>query len=330
MNITPLVSIVMCCYNGQRFIDRSFCSILEQTYPNIELIFVNDGSTDDSVDYAESYRGRFEKKGYLLRVYSQENQGFSYASLNGLRKVQGEFMSFLDVDDYLMPDSILLKVRFLLEHLDFNVVRTNGYEVFEGDLANTSRLLVRTEKEKKEEHIFKDLLMGRTNNWAGTYMIRMQPLKEFYQDKEMPISKYGQNLQVLLPLTRFGKAGFIDIPLMKYIRNVQSYSMANLSLEKELTFMRGYWDIRRTMLELMEVTDSGLIRECEMQYLNNAMNQCLYYNDASQYNVYYTKLKTLVSGRVDLKTKMEHALINKRPSSLFYRIAFKLKNCLSI
>lgn len=329
MNDNHLVSIVMCCYNGSRFIDRSFNSILEQTYSNIELIFINDGSTDDSVTHAEYYRNSFEKKGYHLRIFSQVNQGLGYASMNGVQRANGDYLTYFDVDDYLMPDSILLKVDFLNTHLDCDVVRTNGYEVFEDNLEDQSRPLVRTDKEKKESHIFNDLLLGNTNNWAGTYLIRLNPLKEFYEDKIMPGSKYGQNLQLLLPLTRFKKAGFIDVPLMKYIRNNQSHTMERNSLEKELMLMRGYWDIRWKMLDLMGITDTALITDCKVSYLNNALNLCLYYDSATKYNQYYTELKKVISA-IDLKTKMEHALINKRLSSLFYRIVFKMKNSLFI
>ena len=59
----PLVSIITPCYNGEAFLKRYFESILNQTYPNLELIFINDGSTDRTEEIALSYRERLEKRG---------------------------------------------------------------------------------------------------------------------------------------------------------------------------------------------------------------------------------------------------------------------------
>lgn len=328
MNDNHLVSIVMCCYNGSRFIDRSFNSILEQTYPNIELIFINDGSTDDSVTHAEYYRNSFEKKGYHLRIFSQVNQGLGYASMNGVQKANGEYLTYFDVDDYLMPDSILLKVDFLKTHLDCDVVRANGYEVFEDNLEDKSRPLVRTDKEKKESHIFNDLLLGYTNNWAGTYLIRLNPLKEFYEDKIMPGSKYGQNLQLLLPLTRFKKAGFIDVPLMKYIRNNQSHTITNNSFEKRIELVRGYFDIRFVMLNLMNITDQETLRQLNKKYYQTVLDICMELHERDGFNYYYTELRKTI-GNVDIETKMNYASINRSSLHFFYRILFFLSRKLS-
>lgn len=323
MKKNPLVSIVMCCYNGSKYIDRSFRSILDQTYPRIELVFVNDGSTDDSSMHAESYRSAFEKRGYSLQIINQDNQGSGRAAINGLKQAMGHYLTYFDVDDFLMSESISLRVEFLESHPQMDVVRTNGYEVSEGNLSERTVPLVRNAAEKEDKEIFYDLLMGFTNNWAGSYMVRMEELKRFYQNKSIPVSRYGQNLQVLMPLTKGKKAGFIDVPLMKYIRNEQSYTLRNNTLEKELDLLRGYWDIRWTMLELMDVTDQQLLLDCKIRYLNLALNICSSYQHASMYNHYYQKLKSI--SILDWRIKMEHALINHSPLALFYRIAAKME-----
>ena len=69
----PLVSIITPCYNGEAFLKRYFESILNQTYPNLELIFINDGSTDRTEEIALSYRERLEKRGITYIYEKQEN-----------------------------------------------------------------------------------------------------------------------------------------------------------------------------------------------------------------------------------------------------------------
>ena len=74
-----LVSIIIPCFNGSEYIDRCIKSILEQNYNDIEIIIINDGSTDDSEEKIWSYKGDIEKRGYTFKYMLQENQGAAAA-----------------------------------------------------------------------------------------------------------------------------------------------------------------------------------------------------------------------------------------------------------
>jgi len=104
----PLVSIVMPAYNASRFVEQAVRSVLGQSYENIELIVVDDGSTDDTVNKI----GRINDS--RLRVISQLNQGACVARNRGLQESKGEFIKFLDADDVLYPDAISLQVKEML------------------------------------------------------------------------------------------------------------------------------------------------------------------------------------------------------------------------
>ena len=96
----PLVSIIIPCFNAAPWIGATLESALAQTWPHREIIVVDDGSTDGSLQIARSYeRGR-------LRVIAQSNAGAAAARNAGLRVAQGEFIQFLDADDLLAPDKI--------------------------------------------------------------------------------------------------------------------------------------------------------------------------------------------------------------------------------
>ena len=82
---TALVSIITPCYNGERYLDRYFASILHQTYPNLELIFINDGSTDRTEEIAQGYRLPLEQRGIRYTYLSQENAGQAAALNRGLK-----------------------------------------------------------------------------------------------------------------------------------------------------------------------------------------------------------------------------------------------------
>ncbi len=101
--MTSLVSILIPCYNASRWLAATLESALAQTHPHTEIIFVDDGSTDDSLAVART----FEPRG--VRVVTQPNSGASAARNHALRLARGDFIQFLDADDLLAPDKIALQ-----------------------------------------------------------------------------------------------------------------------------------------------------------------------------------------------------------------------------
>ncbi len=153
-----MVSIIVPCYNGEKFIKRCFNSLSNQSYKQIEVIFVNDGSTDKSEEIILEYKNKFLEQGMKFNYIYKNNGGPSSAINEGLKHVNGEYLTLLDIDDYIMPDSIKLKVEFLDSHRDYNVVRTNGYYVTEKNLDKKDNLFVVNETEKNNIYIFDDLI----------------------------------------------------------------------------------------------------------------------------------------------------------------------------
>lgn len=244
-----MVSIIIPCYNGEKFIDRCFNSILNQSYKNLEVILVNDGSVDKSESIIKEKIKIFKKFNIIFKYIYQENKGLGGAINTGLKYVTGEFITLLDIDDYIMPNSIELKVKFLKENKDFDIVRTNGYYVTEENLDDDTKLFITNEIEKKQIYIFNDLVEAKTNNWAGSYMVRTSKLFDFYKDKNIYETRYGQNLQILMPISYNSKCGFIDKPLMKYINQKNSLSKHSRDFLKEKICLLGYKDIRVNVIK---------------------------------------------------------------------------------
>src|SRR3990167_5315453 len=92
----PTISVVIPCFNMQEYLSDAIDSVLSQTVKPHEIIIINDGSTDHSLDIAKSY----ESQG--VRVISQVNKGLSSARNTGLMNATGEFILYLDSDDMLM------------------------------------------------------------------------------------------------------------------------------------------------------------------------------------------------------------------------------------
>ena len=95
----PLISIIVPVYNVREYLSRCVQSLQAQTYPNIEILLVDDGSTDGSRGLCD----RLAKKDQRIRVFHQKNGGSSSARNRGLREATGEYVGFADSDDYVEP-----------------------------------------------------------------------------------------------------------------------------------------------------------------------------------------------------------------------------------
>ena len=108
---SPTVSVVIPCYNGADFIRETLDSVLTQTVAPIEVLVVDDGSTDESAEIAESY-------GHPVRVIRQTNQGESVARNRGIDEARGDWIAFVDADDLWAPN----KLERQLEAIEPDVV----------------------------------------------------------------------------------------------------------------------------------------------------------------------------------------------------------------
>lgn len=106
MNQTPLVSIIIPVYNGSNFMREAIDSALAQTYPNIEILVVNDGSTDDTREIALSY-------GDKIRYFEKENGGVATALNLAIREMKGRYFSWLSHDDWYTPDKVAVEIEAL-------------------------------------------------------------------------------------------------------------------------------------------------------------------------------------------------------------------------
>ena len=103
MSDTPEVSVVMSVYNGATGLSRSVDSILSQEGVNLELIVVNDGSTDQSIDILQEYASSDER----VRVISQQNQGLTKALVVGCAAAHAEYIARQDAGDISLPGRLI-------------------------------------------------------------------------------------------------------------------------------------------------------------------------------------------------------------------------------
>lgn len=111
----PLVSILIPCYNSERWVGHAIESALGQTWPNKQVIVLDDGSTDNSLSVIRRYEGR-------LNWEAGPNRGGGYARNRLLELASGEWVQYLDADDYLLPEKVSEQVRFVVQHPEVDIV----------------------------------------------------------------------------------------------------------------------------------------------------------------------------------------------------------------
>lgn len=123
MSKLPLVSVIIPAFNRRDYIDETVQSVLKQTYPHVELIVVDDGSTDGTYEKLQEFQDRI----LLLSHSGRLNKGQSIAINLGLSRAKGEYVAILDSDDYWAEEKLFLQVDYLMRHENIGLVYGNGY-----------------------------------------------------------------------------------------------------------------------------------------------------------------------------------------------------------
>ena len=118
----PLVSIIVPVYNVEKYIERCFNSIVSQTYENIECIFIDDCSPDNSLKILE---GLIEKKERFSIIKHSQNEGLSAARNSGIKQAEGDYIFFLDSDDEITPNCVENLIEILREFPESEVIQGN-------------------------------------------------------------------------------------------------------------------------------------------------------------------------------------------------------------
>ena len=152
----PLISIIIPVYNVENYLGRCFQSVQKQTYKNLEIILIDDGSTDASGKLCDQYKLHDQR----VKVIHQKNGGLSNARNSGLKIAKGEYITFIDADDFIHESYI--------ERL-YSLAEMNGSEIVccnytRGDADDFSG--VKAEKQIEERTYTADEML---RNWHGKY-----------------------------------------------------------------------------------------------------------------------------------------------------------------
>jgi glycosyltransferase involved in cell wall biosynthesis len=220
----PLVSIIIPTYNRAEYLDRAVQSALSQTYNNIEVIVVDDASTDNTAQVVRSFES--EKLRYIR---NEENIGAPRTRNRGLQEANGEFVNFLDDDDELLPTKIHKQIqRFQVSNVDnlgvvtcdVLMVRDHGNELREN---------------RKQGDIFEDLLSSYCVYGTETMLIRSDVLEDVAFDP-----RFASNQEYDLSLQMARKWSFDFVPEL-LTKKYESNNQISYNFDKKLSGTMTLW-----------------------------------------------------------------------------------------
>lgn len=211
----PLVSIVIPCYNHENFVEDSIQSVIDQSYENIELIIIDDGSKDHSVKKIKNMLDRCEQRFTRFEFRTRPNKGLSATLNEALTWCKGEFYSALASDDKMMPLKTEKQLEILSKQKDIVAV-FGGVRVIDSD---NNFIMFWTHADQKYK--FEDILMHRHELPAATALMRLNAIKA--------IGGYNPNLKIedwymWLKLSKESNLLFLEEPVCEYRSHPTNFS----------------------------------------------------------------------------------------------------------
>lgn len=320
-----LISLIVPCYNVEKVCDRFFQSLLEQTYSHIQIILVNDGSTDGTEEKLFSYKQALEQKGCFFDYIYQENKGLGGAINTGLKKVRGEFLCWADPDDYYEKNAFEVRVDYFLKHDECNVLTCDGYQR-RAESLDQKQLIGKAFKHRFEKNQFELLLDGKSVFCAGVHMVKVSAMKKVNPDMDIYEAKRGQNWQLLLPMYFSYERHYLDIPVYNYI--VYPNSMSSGDASKELKLKR-YCEHEIILNETLKRIEK--IQNCDMhryysfvkdKYFKLKLITALRYKDKLLFQATYKEKQKQVG--IDRQDKLFYLRNKYHAVDFVYKLYMKL------
>ncbi|MTO48233.1 glycosyltransferase, partial [Turicibacter sanguinis] len=227
MNDFGLISVIVPVYNVQLYLKRCIDSILNQTYKNLEIILINDGSTDESGKICEEYL----KLDNRIKVYHTNNKGVSVARNIGLMNISGKYLTFVDSDDYLDPHMYEKMITKMVEN-ECDICVCNFYFSYD------KKLIKNNIKKNIPDILCREQFLKYTLESGFYYGFLWNKLYDVRNIFNSEIRKFDINIHILEDLLyncqiieNINKVYFLNEELYYYYQNEKSVLHSSFSMK---------------------------------------------------------------------------------------------------
>lgn len=214
--LMPLISVIVPVYNGENYLEKCIESVESQTYANLEIIIVNDGSTDATGEVCQRLANRYSN----IYVITLDDKGVSAARNSGMERAGGEFFTFVDADDRLRPETIEVLYTKLIE--TESDICGCGFHIWREEASWQSALAQGCEIGEvvsylPAEYLKDQVLNGNSRCWSKLYRRTLAEKVKFN-----PRLSIGEDMFFLVELLPFaGKITEVSFPGYGYYQNVE-------------------------------------------------------------------------------------------------------------
>lgn len=228
--MSELISVIIPVYNVEQYLKRCLSSVIQQTYPAIEILLIDDGSTDQTLKIARCFQEKYPDK---IRVFHIKNSGVTIARLKGVKEAKGNWIGFVDGDDEIELDMYerlytnAKKYDADISHCGYQTIVNNGERVHY--FYNTGNLSVQVGKAG-----LNDLLVGPVEPSLWNKLFRKELLDKLLDEGIMDTTiKYNEDLLMNFYLFRLaGKAIYEDFCGYHYLAHKSSATRSTFRVEK--------------------------------------------------------------------------------------------------
>lgn len=270
MNNHPLVSIIACCYNHEEFVEETLDGIISQTYENIELIIIDDFSTDNSVKKVNNWIKKHKYE--CLFIQNTENLGVVKTLNKALKKCNGKYLSLIACDDIYLPKKTENQIQ-IFEKLDddYAAIYSDAYIINDDGIYQYGTQISRKQINKPPSgNIYEDLI--RKDNFipALSVIYKTEIIKELgYYDESLIYEDYD----MLLRLSKQYKIYFskeIDVCYRLHQTNMNYNLDRPMFLDSKIKMLFKQLNIENSNLEIGIVLKDKILGLCELLFMQKS------------------------------------------------------------
>ena len=276
MGSNPLVSVIIPCFNVSSFVKKAVSSILEQTYANLEVIIVDDASTDETLDIIRNINDT------RLRVVELKENSKKIGAVNtALQLVTGEFVAFQDADDWSEPNRIEQQVKIFHQLPDLGICFTNYRYNYKNSLVPNRIALTNEELKDEFLHFGSRKLTYLAPTMCATMMITKHVLRETGGYHPYFAGRVAEDIHWVYRILKVYRGIGIDKPL--YNINIRSESLTQLQYTGENAKAAYSWQLLSKIIEKdlkynIDVLDSSnctILKKLELEACEEALVESL-------------------------------------------------------
>ncbi len=221
----PTITVIIPIYNVEKYLERCLSSLQNQSFSDFEALCIDDGSTDNSGSLADT----FAAKDARFRVIHQQNKGLSGARNTGIAAAQGDFVFFLDSDDYIHPRTLEI-LHTIMQHNQVDIVNAGFVKVYETDACPFPLITEAEMQVTVYDNPFEAFLTQRhimTGVWTRLYkrtLLKTIQFNEGIYFEDVPFTTKV--------MSTIGKLAVIKAPLYYYFQNAGSILHTSFNLKK--------------------------------------------------------------------------------------------------